>query len=294
MKLLDLLPSRHVVVPLEAGDVRAAILALVDRLEDAGAIPRSERLRERIATEPLRDTAVVSERALLPSFRDPDLPTPVVALGVATDPIPPGDTGLDASPVVVALVLAPVDAQVLFLQANATLSRLLRQDDFVHALSRQRTAEDIVALPQLADLPIRHTLAVRDIMRHRVHSVGPDADLRSTMALMLRRRLRAVPVIGPKGEVLGMVTDSDLMRALLPQIPRAASDEDARGNPVLDRPVKEIMTRSVLCVSDDLGIGEVANMMIHKDVEQVPVVRAGAVTGLVSRGDIIRKLFANQ
>jgi CBS domain-containing protein len=54
------------------------------------------------------------------------------------------------------------------------------------------------------------------------------------------------------------------------------------------------MTRSVLCVSEDLGVGEVANMMIHKDVEQVPVVRAGAITGIVSRGDIIRKLFATE
>ena len=62
---------------------------------------------------------------------------------------------------------------------------------------------------------------------------------------------------------------------------------EAPGN----RPVREIMTRSVLCVSEDLGVNEVASMMINKDVEQVPVVQAGAITGMVARVDIIRKLF---
>jgi CBS domain-containing protein len=61
----------------------------------------------------------------------------------------------------------------------------------------------------------------------------------------------------------------------------------------VEQPVRRIMTRSVLCVSEELGIREVANMMINKDVEEVPVVKAGALTGLVSRRDIVRKLFPN-
>jgi CBS domain-containing protein len=51
------------------------------------------------------------------------------------------------------------------------------------------------------------------------------------------------------------------------------------------------MTRSVLCISEELGLEEAANMMINKDVEQFPVTSEGKLTGFLTRGDIIRKLF---
>jgi CBS domain-containing protein len=40
-----------------------------------------------------------------------------------------------------------------------------------------------------------------------------------------------------------------------------------------------------------MGLDEVANLMINKDVEQFPVVSEGKLTGFLSRADIIRKLF---
>jgi CBS domain-containing protein/mannitol/fructose-specific phosphotransferase system IIA component (Ntr-type) len=294
MNLLDLLRPEHVLVPLAAPNIRAAMDQLVTRLEETGAIEPSESLHRRVRAEPIRDMIAVSDDAVVPHYRAETVPALVIALGIAPHPIRAEDPGLDLKPRIVGLVLAPHDAPALYLQTTSTLARLLRQPGVVDAMIRQTTPEAVLALPQLQDLSIRPTLAVRDIMAHRVHSVPPDASLRDTMALMLRRRLRAVPVVGPKGEVLGVVTDSDLMRTLLPQIPRAASEDINGDSPVLDRPVRDIMTRSVLCVSEELGVGEVANMMIHKDVEQVPVVQAGVITGMVSRGDIIRKLFSRQ
>jgi CBS domain-containing protein/mannitol/fructose-specific phosphotransferase system IIA component (Ntr-type) len=294
MKLLDLLRPEHVLVPMAAPNLRGAIDQLVTRLEETGAIQPSESLHRRVRAEPLRDVIAVSDDVALPHYRSENVPALAVALGIAHHPIRAEDPGLDLKPRIIGLVLAPQDAPAFYLQTTSTLARLLRQPGVVDAMMRQTTPEAVLALPQLQDVPIRPSLSVRDIMVHRVHSVPPDASLRSTMGLMLRRRLRAVPVVGPKGEVLGMVTDSDLMRTLLPQIPRAASEDITGDSPVLDRPVRDCMTRSVLCVSEELGVGEVASMMIHKDVEQVPVVQAGVITGMVSRGDIIRKLFSRQ
>jgi CBS domain-containing protein len=97
-------------------------------------------------------------------------------------------------------------------------------------------------------------------------------------------------VVGEKQEVLGVVSEWDIMRGLLPAVPRAGQ---GAGRPPCRRTlrVKDIMTRSVLCISEDLGIEEAANMMINKDVEQFPVTSEGKLTGFVTRGDIIRKLF---
>jgi CBS domain-containing protein len=86
------------------------------------------------------------------------------------------------------------------------------------------------------------------------------------------------------------VSEWDLMRGLLPQIPRAGQDNGVTAIPEALR-VRDIMSRSVLCVSEELGLEEAANMMINKDVEQFPVTREGRLTGFLTRGDIIRKLF---
>jgi CBS domain-containing protein/mannitol/fructose-specific phosphotransferase system IIA component (Ntr-type) len=288
--LLDLLPAQHVLVPLAASTPSDAVEQLVRRLESSGALPAADHVLQRIRSEPIRDLVAASDDVVLPHYRSEAVDTLMLALGISPVPLDP-EPGLEARPRVVALVLAPPEAASLYLQVTATLARLLRQKGLVDLLAQQTTAEDVISLPQLQNARLRPRLSVRDVMVHRIHSVPPDATLGGTMQLMTRKRLRAVPVIGPKGEVLGVVTDSDLMRVLLPQIPRAESEDPAdRG--ILDRPVRDIMTRSVLCVSEELGISEVANMMIHKDVEQVPVVQAGRITGMVSRGDIVRKLFS--
>jgi CBS domain-containing protein/mannitol/fructose-specific phosphotransferase system IIA component (Ntr-type) len=288
--LTTLIPPEHLAVPLEAADVTAAVEQLVQRLVESGAARPSVALPGG-RFEPLRNVIALSEDVILPHFRSAAVDRLAIALGVARQPLPPGDSGLDIRPRIVALVLAPADAAGQYLQATSSLARLLRDPEVVELLVRQDSAEDLLALPQLRALPVEARLAVRDVMAHRVHSVPPSATLAEAINLMMRRRLRALPVVGAKGEVLGMVTDADLMRALMPQIPRAASD-DPGDSAILDRPVREIMTRSVLCVSDDMGLSDVANIMVHKDVEQVPVVHAGTIAGIVSRGDIIRKLFS--
>jgi CBS domain-containing protein/mannitol/fructose-specific phosphotransferase system IIA component (Ntr-type) len=290
MNLLDLLRPEHVLVPLDAPNVRAAVERLVARLEETGAIERSDTLRQRIRSEPLREVISVSDDVVIPHYRSDQVATLVLALGIAREPLPAEEPGLMVRPRVIALILAPPDANTPYLQTTSTLARLLRQPAVVETLVRQPDGAAVMRLPELQNLRIRPSLAVRDVMVHRVDSVPPHATTRDTMDLMLRRRLRAIPVVGPKGEVLGMATDTDLVRALLPQIARVNADDDIDGG-VLERPVRDIMTRSVLCISEDMGIGEVASMMINKDVEQLPVVKSGSITGMVSRGDIIRKLF---
>ena len=291
MDLLDLLRPEHIVVPLSAPDLRTAIERLVNRLEETDAIAPSDELHDRIRKRPLRDVLAVSEDVVLPHFRSESVDRLTLALGISPGPIPCPGSALDVEPRIVAVILAPQEAASLYLQTTSTLARLLRRPGVVDTLTRQHDAASILALPELQDLRIQPSLTVRDVMTHRIRSVGPDATVREALELMLRYRLNAVPIVGDKQEVLGLVSESDIMRALLPKIPRAGSEEAETDQEPGDRPVREVMARSVLCVSDDLGVSEVASMMINKDVEQIPVVNAGAITGMVSRADIIRKLF---
>lgn len=289
MDILDLLPREHVVAPLRAPDLRSAVVVLARRLHEAGKVEDIEAIERRIHDQPLREIAGLSGEVILPHYRSDAVTGLALALGVSPVPISAADdSGL--APRVVALLLAPLDAATRCLQITSTLARLFRQPGVIDDLAAQTDPDGVRSLDRLQNLRIQHDLLVRDVMRHRIHSVPPDFTVRRTLELMLRRNVHAVPVVGDKGEVLGMVTDSDMMRALLPQIPRAGETE-SDGEAPQERPVREIMTRSVLCVSEELGIGEVASMMINKDVEQLPVVNAGSIAGVIYRGDIIRKFF---
>jgi CBS domain-containing protein len=100
-------------------------------------------------------------------------------------------------------------------------------------------------------------------------------------------------VVGEKGEVLGIISEWDIMRALLPHVPRVSGEGDSDEGVMIPEQlrVREIMSRSVMCISEEMGIDEAAHTMINKDVEQFPVVSEGRLTGFLTRGDIIRKLF---
>jgi len=161
----------------------------------------------------------------------------------------------------------------------------------VKTLYEEGASFDVASMPEFGLLKIRPQLTVRDLMTHGATTISPSIKARDAVDVMVRKRLRALPVVGEKMEVLGIVTEWDIMRALLPHIPRAGEDstlDDASE----ELAVRDVMSRSVLCVSEDMGLEEAANIMINKRVEQCPVVSEGVFTGMLTRSDIIRKLFA--
>jgi CBS domain-containing protein len=104
-------------------------------------------------------------------------------------------------------------------------------------------------------------------------------------------------VVGEKREVLGMVTERDLLKHLQPRIARfggtQAATEEGQDPPPRGSLVRDIMSRSVLCVSEDQSISDAVATMLNKDVERFPVVTEGKLTGFLTRGDILRKMFGN-
>jgi len=51
-----------------------------------------------------------------------------------------------------------------------------------------------------------------DVMVTNVITVGPDAYVRDVAHILLSARISGVPVVGPNGELLGIVSEGDLMR----------------------------------------------------------------------------------
>ncbi|HET8654928.1 MAG TPA: CBS domain-containing protein [Longimicrobiaceae bacterium] len=295
IRLSDVLRPEHVVVPLEETTFRGAVQALVRRLVATGAVIQPEKLDRLTSEERIRDVVHVGDRVLLPHLRTDAVERLVVALGVSPEPLHTLPELPEAREQIVVLVLAPASAANHYLQMIAGLARALRNDDVVARLVAARSPTDVFAIPEIGGLVVQPRLTVRDLMTQRVFRVHPDTPVSELIELMNRHDLKAVPVVGEKREVLGVVTDRDLLRFLTPQISQAGGAErveaKAQTRTLSEIPVREIMSRSVMCVSEDQGLAEIVSIMVNKDVERVPVVSEGSLTGFLTRGDILRKLF---
>ncbi len=299
MKLSEVFKPEHIVVPLRAGTVREATEQLALRVVQAGAVPDGDRLLDVIRKGWPEDMVTVGEHAFLPHFRTDAVPGIVAALGVSPVPIRWEKDRHRAARVVI-LVLAPPREAPTYLQVIGALARAMSDPANVLALLAAQTPAAVLAVPALEGVEVGGHLTVRDMMTAQVVTCRPEQTLGDVARLMVERDVRAVPVVNDAGTLLGMVTHRELLRHLLPDyLQRAKSGEvKAPTRSQIQRgsadpreiPVKEAMARTVLCVSEDQTLSDVASLMNNKDVDRFPVVREGVVVGFLTRADMIRRL----
>jgi CBS domain-containing protein len=111
---------------------------------------------------------------------------------------------------------------------------------------------------------------------------------------MVRLGVGGLPVVDKDGLVVGMLGERELLRSLSGYLQGGRGEgPKAPGVPNSKPTVRDAMTRQVLCVSPDEAIADVSSMMTNKDVDRVPVVRDGRIVGMLTRGDIVRKLLGH-
>lgn len=304
MKLQDVVDLQHVVVPLTAQTVRDATERLAERLIASGVVPEAKRLLAVIRNAWPEDMVTVGEHAFLPHFRTEAARKLATAVGVSPTPVR-WDKAPDRSARIVILIIAPPRETPTYLQVVGAFARLLSDPGTVLSMLAAKTPEQLVQVGALQDVELPSHLAVRDLMTPHVLSVRPEQRLGEVARLMMDRDVRALPVVDDNGSLVGMVTHRELLKYLIPDflqkttsgkfralpasfVAGAHSSVDPRG-----LAVKDVMSRAVLCVSEDQTLSDVANLMNNKDVDRFPVVREGVVVGFLTRADLIRRLVAN-
>ncbi len=301
MTLRELLDPRRVIVPLQARTVREATTQLAKTLEQAGDVAEPARLTRLLKQEWPEDVVSVGGRAFLPHFRTDAVQRVVVALGVAPAPIARRGADKSRAARVVVLIVAPVAEASAYLRAMSAVAQALSSDETLAALHAATSADEVLAIPDFGETPVPADVTVADVMTTAVTSVGPETPLREAAQLMLGRDVRSMPVIGAQREVLGLLTDGHLLNYLLPQTVSELSTGQMRVAKRKGRAktaadpgamlVREVMDRSVLCLAEDQTVADVAGLMLSKAVDRFPVTRDGALVGVLTRGDIVRKLL---
>lgn len=290
MSIRRLLDEGRVVVGMEADTYSEALAQLLDRLQATGAVGDRGALDSLLKDEAHRaEPPALGRHALLSHFRTDAVTDLAVAAATTQRTFAFAPPKAPKARILI-LILAPRTAAKYYLKTLAGFSRLLRDKKTVEALLAASSPEKVLSVIAARDVVIRPELLVSDLMSRDVHSVSSETPLSETLHLMVRHRRRGVPVLSDNGEVLGMITEREVLQHFLPQALSAASLEGEEPQ-ITDVEVRDVMQRTVMCLSEDQLISDVLATMITESVAQFPVVRKGKLVGFLSRSDIIEKLL---
>src|SRR3954469_3157668 len=133
-------------------------------------------------------------------------------------------------------------------------------------------------------------MLVREVMTAPVVTVPAGSTIRQAVRLLYERNITAAPVLDRRGRMTGIVSELDLLRGAFEPDPRASVSLAASPGSPPPATVEEVMTSGVRTARETDDVLEVVDLMISTRLKSVPVVRDGAVVGIVSRRDLMRML----
>jgi len=124
-----------------------------------------------------------------------------------------------------------------------------------------------------------------DVMSRPVLTVRDDETVEQAAAMLSHKNVTAAPVLDAEGELVGIVSERDLLRA---RVERWHENED-EPVAVTAKLVADVMTRNVVTLPGDAELSAVAEAMLRYNVHSVPIVDSQTeVTGIVCRHDLLR------
>ena len=149
-------------------------------------------------------------------------------------------------------------------------------------------------------------LRARDLMESDVLTVDPEATLFDVHRLFAEEQISGAPVVDELGSLLGVITASDLVRAVgepeaarpieaeyyRENLPQADPDWIAGPDEFQDRlsqlRVSDAMTRQIECVDPDASASEIARRLREKRIHRLLVVKGHQLVGIVTAFDLLR------
>lgn len=141
-------------------------------------------------------------------------------------------------------------------------------------------------------------MKARDVMVAPVITAKPELAIRQLAKLFVERGISAVPVIDQDRQVIGIVSESDLMRRAETGTERqhqwwlkvfvAEQTLAAEYTKAHARKVADIMTRNVITATPETPLQEIATVLEKHAIKRVPIVENGQLVGIVSRANLVQ------
>lgn len=120
---------------------------------------------------------------------------------------------------------------------------------------------------------------VKDFMTRKLITFNPDQGITMVMETLLKQRITGGPVVNDKKQLVGIISDTDLMHVI--------GDSRYHNMPVGDRKVSDYMSKQVETIDSEADIFEAATRFIKTGHRRFPVTENGKLIGQISRMDVI-------
>jgi CBS domain-containing protein len=130
--------------------------------------------------------------------------------------------------------------------------------------------------PRTVKLPTAREVMATDLVVFR-----PDQTLGEVIRMLLGKRISGAPVVGEHGELLGVVSEADCLRALASGAYEADPFESGRR-------IGDLMSTHHVAIEPNQDIYAIAQIFLNHSLRRLPVVDEGKVIGQVSRRDILK------
>ena len=144
-------------------------------------------------------------------------------------------------------------------------------------------------------------MRARDVMVSPVVTVHDSDTVREAAKVLIDKHVSAVPVVDHSGNMVGIVSEADLIHRAeigmdrpaswwlsLISGERALAEEYSKSHA---KSVRDVMTRTVRTAHPDTPLHEIADLLEETRIRRVPIVnQAGDLVGIVSRANIVQAL----
>lgn len=144
-------------------------------------------------------------------------------------------------------------------------------------------------------------MTVSEIMSRAVMTVTPETTYRDLCKKIFSTHIHTLPVVGPEGKLVGIVTRKDILERLYPkyqdvmdylETPQDFEAMEERIREMAPIKAKDIMCRTVIFSRESTLVMRALSRMIVRHVDQLPVLNDDdQVVGVITKGDIFYSLF---
>ena len=120
---------------------------------------------------------------------------------------------------------------------------------------------------------------VGEFMDAVVPALSPETQIMKAVDFLLRHQVTGAPVVDSDGRLLGIITETDLLKLVT---------EGIQGQPPTEATVAEYMTHDVVTVPPTVDIYYVAGIFLNNKFRRLPVVKDGKIVGAITRYDLLR------
>lgn len=136
-------------------------------------------------------------------------------------------------------------------------------------------------------------MRVEHLMSRDVVTVSPETPLKEVAKILGDRRISGLPVCDGEGRVVGVVSETDIVRREQGLPPRRSTVLEwlsgrAETPRRAARTAGEAMTTPAVTIGAGRAVAEAARLMVEREVNRLPVVDRGELVGILTRADLVR------